>query len=163
MNVSDYLIDDSHVDWPNVLSPWSWLLPEELTVWLMNRFGDLFIVLDDGSVQMFDVGCGTLEYVVESRDAFRQAIDQGDNASQWLLIPLVDELVAAGKTLEPGQCYGYLLSPVLGGDYTVANTIVLPIHEHYGVNASLHEQIKDLPDGTPVRIKIEKPPGESDA
>lgn len=163
LSAQDYLIEHTDIDWSTMLSPWHWLLPSELTVWLMNRFGDLFIVLNDGSVHMFDVGCGTLEQVAESRDAFREAIDQDNNADDWLMIPLIDRLVAEGKKLKPGYCYGYLLSPVFGGDYTVANTIIIPIHEHYGLNASLHKQIKDLPDGTAVRIKIEKPPGESEA
>ena len=163
MNVHDYLIDHSDIDWADVLSPWSCLLPPELTVWLMNRFGDLFVVLDNGTVHMLDVGGGTLEQVGDSRDAFCTALDQRDNATQWLMIPLVDRLVGAGKLLRPGHCYSYVLSPVLGGDYTVENTMVIPIHEHYSLHASIHEQIKDLPDGAAVRIRIGRRPGESKA
>ncbi len=154
MNVYDYLLEHSEVDWAAVLAPWRFLLPSNLTVWLVNRFGDLFIVLDDHSVRMLDVGGGTLERVADSRDHFYDLLDLDDNANQWLMIPLVDKLVGAGKCLKPGYCYGYLISPVLGGDYTVANTTVIPIHEHYGLNASLHEQIKDLPDGTPVKLEF---------
>ncbi|MDA1053475.1 MAG: hypothetical protein O3C40_23750, partial [Planctomycetota bacterium] len=44
------------------------------------------------------------------------------------------------------------------GDYTVENAIVIPIHEHYSVNASIHEQIKDLPDGTAaVNKSLQRP------
>lgn len=154
MNVRDYLIDHSGVDWPRVLSPWHWLLPETLTVWLMNRFGDLVLVFDNGTVHFFDVGGGTVEQIAASREESYGLIEYDDNANHWLMIPLIDRLVAAGKTLKPGYCYGYGLSPVLGGDYTVENTIILPIEEHYAVNASIHEQIKDLPDGTEVRIEI---------
>lgn len=122
----------------------------------MNRFGDLFLVFEDGSVQMLDVGGGTLEKVADSRDDFCQKIDEGDNANQWLMIPLIDRLVAAGKTLNKGQCYGYTISPILGGDYTVENSFVLPIAEQYGVNASIHQQLKDVPDGTLVEIVINR-------
>ncbi len=154
MHVEDHLVDHSEVDWAVVLSPWHWFLPSELTVWLMNRFGDLFIVLDDGTVHMFDVGGGTLERLADSRDAFCDLLDRDDNANQWLLIPLVEKLAASGKLLKPGYCYGYLQSPVLGGDYTVENTIVVPIAEHFGVNGSIHEQIRDLPDGSKVTIRV---------
>lgn len=41
---------------PFRLRDWAWLLPSTLTVWLINRFGDLFVVLDDGTVHMLDVG-----------------------------------------------------------------------------------------------------------
>ena len=154
MNVDDYLIDQSDVDWSSVLSPWQWFLPPELTVWLMNRFGDLFVVLDGDAVHMFDVGGGTLDRVADSRDHFCNLLDLDDNANQWFMIPLIDKLVAAGKTLKSGYCYGYLQSPVLGGDYAVDNTIVIPIAEQYGVNGAIHEKIKDLPDGAEVTIKV---------
>ena len=62
----------------------------ELTVWLMNRFGDLFLVFDDGSVHMLDVGEGDLVAGREAREDFCRRVDEGDNAKQWFMIPLVD-------------------------------------------------------------------------
>jgi hypothetical protein len=59
LKLSDYTIDHAGIDWPDLLASWAWLLPRELTVWLMNRFGDLFLVFNDGSVQMLDVGRGS--------------------------------------------------------------------------------------------------------
>jgi len=153
MSVYDYIIDHRGIDWPSVLRDWSWLLPATLTVWIMNRFGDLFIVSGDGTVHMLDVGAGTLNKVADSRDDFASKLDEGDNASQWLMIPLVDRLTTAGVTLGEGQCYSYRQPPVLGGQYAVENVCVLSIPQHYGAYASIHRQIKDLPDGTQVVIK----------
>jgi hypothetical protein len=154
MNVHDYIIDHRGIDWTSVLQPWSWLLPATFTVWIMNRFGDLFVVLDDGTVHMLDVGCGTLTKVAESRDEFVNRVDEGDNANQWLMIPLIDRLVANGVTLREGECYGYKRPPIIGGDYTVENTCVVSIPEHYAVHASIHNQTKDLPAGTWVKIEV---------
>ena len=70
MNVHDYLIDHSGLDWAELLSGWEWLLPPEFTVWLMNRYGDLFLILPDGSIHMLDVGGGSLTKLAESRDEF---------------------------------------------------------------------------------------------
>jgi hypothetical protein len=154
--VHDYIIDHRGVDWPSILRDWSWLLPATLTVWIMNRFGDLFVVLEDGAVHMLDVGGGTFAKVADSRGDFAKKLDEGDNANQWLMIPLIDRLVASGLTLRDGQCYGYKVPPILGGDYTVENACVLPIAEHYGVNASIHKQTKDLPDGTQVVVRLTK-------
>lgn len=154
MNIDDYLLDSTGIDWPTVLAPWNWLLPKALTVWLVNRFGDAFIVLDDNSVHMLDVGGGTFERLADSRDHFCDLLDVDHNASDWLMIPLIDALVAADKPLKPGCCYGYLRNPVLGGEYSVDNSIVIPIAEHYGLNAEIHQQIRDLPDGSQVTIKF---------
>jgi hypothetical protein len=140
MSIQDYLIDHSGFDWPKLLSGWARLLPAKLVVWLMNRFGDLFLVYTDGSVHMLDVGVGTVNRIAQSRDDFGTQLDEGDNANQWLMIPLVDDLVAAGKVLKPGDCYGYVMPPILGGDYIVENTFVLSITEHYSFHAYLQEQ-----------------------
>jgi hypothetical protein len=156
MTLHDYIIDHRSIDWASVLRDWSWLLPTNLTVWIMNRFGDLFLVLDDGTVHMLDVGGGTLTKIAESRDDFANRLDESDNANYWLMIPLIDRLVTSGLTLREGHCLSYKQPPVLGGDYTVENTCVLPIKEHYGSYASIHCQIKDLPDGTEVVIKVKR-------
>jgi hypothetical protein len=153
--LANYIIDHADVDWSDLLPYWAWLLPREVTVWIMNRFGDLFLVVEDGSVHMLDVGGGSLEKVGESRDEFAVQIDQGDNANQWLMIPLVDELVAAGVLLKPGECYGYRELPILGGDYTIDNTQVLPIPRHYQALGTIHERLKDIPDGTHVEFEID--------
>jgi hypothetical protein len=157
VNVYDYLIDHSEFNWAQLLSGWEWLLPTEFTIWLMNRYGDLFLILTDGSVHMLDIGSGTLTKLAENQDGFAQKIDEDENAEDWLMIPLVDRLVAAGVLLRPGECYSFLTPPILGGDYTVENTVVLSITEHYGVYGSYHEQLRGVPDGTKVTIKVQKP------
>ncbi len=123
----------------------------------MNRYGDLFLILRDGSVHMLDLGDGSLIQLAESRDDLAGKIDEDDNTEDWLMIPLVDRLSVAGVLLKPGECYSFLTPPVLGGDYTVENTVVLPIAEHYGLYGSYHEQLKGVPDGTKVVINVQKP------
>jgi hypothetical protein len=156
MSVHDYLIDHAGFNWPNLLKDWTWLLPNEFTVWIMNRFGDVFIVLDDGTVHILDVEGGTLKRVADSRDDFCVKVDTDDNANDWLMIPLIDRLVAAGMTLEPGECYHHKMPPIVGGEYTIENTTTIDIAEHLGFYGSIHQQLKDVPDGTPVELKVEK-------
>jgi hypothetical protein len=158
MDVNDYLVDHRGFDWRTILSDWVWVLPESFTVWLMNRFGDLFIVLEDGSVHWFDVGGATLKRIADSRDDFCKKIDEDNNANDWLMIPLVDRLVAAGITVGAGQCYSYRKPPLVGGDYTVENTAVLDIKKHYGFYGSIYEQMKDVPDGDTVEFVIVNKP-----
>jgi hypothetical protein len=127
MNVQDYLINLSGFDWGHRLQGWEWLLPPEFAVWLMNRYGDLFLILPDGTVHMLDIGDGSLTKLAEDRSEFARRIDEEGNAEDWLMIPLVDHLVAAGVLLKPGECYSFLTPPILGGAYSVENTVVLPI------------------------------------
>jgi hypothetical protein len=152
VSIHDYLIDHAAFDWPRLLSTWAWLLPPRVSPWLMNRFGDVFLIYPDGAVHILDVGRGAVERVADSRDEFCSLIDRGDHADQWLMIPLVDRVAAAGLRPGPGQCYGYERPPVLGGDYTVENTTVLPVEEHLGFTGELHEQLRGVADGDRVRL-----------
>ena len=163
MALTDYLIDHDGYDWGHLLRPWSSLLPPEFTLWMMNRFGDLFLVLPDGSVQMLDLGGDSLNQLAKSRDEFVRIADEDDNAEDWFLMPLVDRLVEAGRVLGPGQCYSFVTPPILGGDYTVENTMVLSIIEHFGLHGSYHEQLQDVPDEANVVLKVGKPPGKDAA
>ncbi len=158
VSLHDYIIDHSGFDWPTLLSNWAWLLPETLTVWIVNRFGDLFVVLHDGTVHMLDIGCGSLKKVAESRDDFGSRLNEDDNADEWLMIPLVDRLVASGNTLQPGQCYCLVQPPNLGGSYSVENVAVLPVADFYAGYGSIQRQISDVPDGTQVVIEIVNKP-----
>ena len=162
MRLNEYLIDHAGLDWGDLLSSWAWLLPSELTVWLMSRFGDLFCVLEDGSVRMLDVGQGTFERVADNRDECARRIDEDGNARDWLMIPLVDELVARGVVLGAGECYSYAQLPILGGDYAFANVRVAAVEAHYKGLGPIHEKLKGIPDGTRVRLRVgEQPDAEA--
>jgi hypothetical protein len=158
MALNDYLISHAGIDWSIALKSWHWLLPEEFTLWLVTRFADLFIVNGDGSVHMLDVGAGTLTRVAESRDDFGIKLDEGENANNWLMTSFVDELVATGLTLKPGQCYGFKTPPVLGGEYRMENVATLSIEDYLGGYGSIHEQLINVPEGTEVVLKVANPP-----
>jgi hypothetical protein len=154
MNIDDYLIDQAGKDWPNLLADWSTALPPAFTVWLVNRFGDVFAVFDDGSVHKLDVALGTVDRVADSRDHFCEQLDNADKANNWMMIPLVDQCVSAELNLTHDQCYGYRFPPSLGGEYTVENVVPISLREHYSSLADLYRQTKDLPDGTRVKLVV---------
>jgi hypothetical protein len=153
MTIHDYIIDHEGFDWQKLLENWLWLLPERFVVWIMNRFGDLFIVLEDGTVQMLDVGAGTLTQIAESREDFAGKLDEAETAAVWLMTELTDRLVASGLILADGECYGFRIPPALGGAYLAENVAVLPVDDYLGAYGSIHEQMKDVPDGGQVVIK----------
>jgi hypothetical protein len=153
MNIHDYLIDQTGLDWQSLLEEWHWLLPPQFRVWLLTRMGDLFITVPDGSIHMLDVGAGKLHRVAESQDEFCTKIDELGVADDWLMIPFVDQLVASGIVLGPGQCYSFRQIPILGGTYKAENRMVFPIREHFSGWGSVQRQISGLPDGSQVVIK----------
>ncbi|MDX1983593.1 MAG: DUF1851 domain-containing protein [Bryobacteraceae bacterium] len=157
MDVNDYLVDQAGKDWAELLSNWSEALPASFTVWLVNRFGDVFFVSDDGAVHLLDVGRGVVERLADSRDDFIEQMDVDGNAEGWLLIPLVDECVAGGMALSPNQCYGYKVPPILGGEYAVENVVPTDLAVHYSFLGDLFTQTRNLPDGTRIRVEVKTP------
>jgi hypothetical protein len=97
---------------------------------------------------------GSLERVADSRDHFASRLDEEGRADDWLMIPQVDKLVSSGRALQPGECYGFLHSPIVGGDYTPENTRTVPVAEHYAATGALHERLKSIPDGTRIKLTI---------
>jgi len=154
MEIADYLIDQTGIDWAEVMADWAWLLPASYTLWMVNRFGDSILVMEDGTVHMLDIGAGTLKQLARDREAFCVDVDTGSNADYWLLISLVDKCVSAGLVLKPGQCYGFKLAPVFDGKYTVENTEVCDLEVNFSLLAQIHRQIRDLPDGAKVRLVV---------
>lgn len=154
MNIHDYLIDQTGLEWSSLLQEWYWLLPPKFSVWLFTRAGDLFITLPDGSVHLLEVGSGQLRRVAASRHDACAQLDRPGVADEWLMIPVVDKLVASGCALSPGQCYSYKTLPILGGSYAFEGRVQLPIREHFGVWGGLHHKISDLPDGAKVEIEV---------
>jgi hypothetical protein len=72
---------------------------------------------------------------------------------------LVDLCVAAGLTLRENQCYGYETPPIFReGKYEVENIFPISLAEHDSVLADMHGQIKDLPDGSRVRVVVVNAP-----
>jgi hypothetical protein len=152
VNLADYLIDQDGKDWEALLSEWP--IPESFILWMVNRFGDLFMVYGDGSVHMLDVGNGIFSRLANSQDQFVELLDVGDNADKWLMIGFVNACVAAGIQLSSDECYGYKMPPVLGGTYDVANVVPTDLSLHYSFLADIYAQTKDLPDGAKMRVVI---------
>lgn len=155
MNINDYLIDQAGKEWGALLRDWVPPLPPSFTLWLVNRFGDAFVVMEeDSSVRMLDVGNGIFARVADSRSHFADLLDVDDHAANWLLLRLVDACREAGMSLSASQCYGFKVPPILGGEYEVANVEPTDLTVHYSFLADIYKQTKDLPGGTPIKTVV---------
>jgi len=63
--LSDFLFEQNRKNWAELLSEWSPPLPHSFTVWIVNRFDDVFAVYEDGSVLMLDLGTGVLQRLAD--------------------------------------------------------------------------------------------------
>lgn len=159
MDINDYLIDQSGKDWKAMLRDWMPPLPESFTLWLVNRFGDVFVVDDDGdgSVCRLEVGHGTFDRVAKNREDFGKLADVGTNAERWFRVSFVDHCRSSGLTLAANQCYGFKVPPMLGGIYEIGNIEPLDIAIHYFLLAQIYKKTKDVKAGaTTESVSVKK-------
>jgi len=163
MTTDAYLIDISEMDIEPLIDAWQWMFDEddEIEPFLMNCFGDLFFLDADGVVLWLNISDGELSEVAASEDEFTQLLENDEQTADWFLPGLVDDLLDAGKTLKPDECFAFRTLPVLGGEYETDNVIVYSIRKYWEFCGAVHSQVAGLPDGTEIEINVaDWPPTE---
>jgi hypothetical protein len=149
-----YILSVSRSDWKELLVDWQPLIPPQSSLWLLTKFGELFFCQTDGKIGMLEVSGFQYEVVAKDKVDFQEWLVDPDKMSEWFLAPMVDRLEAAGRHLQPEQCYSFMKPLGLGGDLTIENVMVVPIREHFGLWGEVLRQIKDVPDGGEVVFKF---------
>ena len=128
---------------------WSWLVDATMQPFLCSASGDVFFEATDLAIHRLDTGQGRLERIASNREEFLREIRK-DSGAEWLLSPVIDQLLEAGAPLSPDQCFGFKVMPILGGTYTPDNMVPMSAISWYGFSGYVHHQIKALPEGTQV-------------
>lgn len=144
------LIRTADIDCPRLLSYWRWLLQKDYHPIVMTAFGDWFLLDDDGSVHFLDLVAGKLSKAAETGDEFKQVMGRPEKLDEWFMAGLVESLLDNGIALELGQCYGYKLPPIVGGQLEVENIEPTDIVIHQSLLSQIHEQTRNLPEGTKI-------------
>ena len=150
----DLVVPLSGIDTGRMLEFWRWLIPETCRPLFATALGDLFLADPEGQVLWLDVGVGKVQVVAADEAEFRRAVAYPDNESFWFGANLVDELRAVGKVLGPGECYCYLRLPMVGGEFVPENFLIKDVVTHFQIWGPIHEQLRDLPDGTTFRFEV---------
>ncbi|MBE7170311.1 MAG: DUF1851 domain-containing protein [Williamsia sp.] len=148
--------DISNVDLEDILSCWQWQLAGMQAVITISALGDIFLLGHDSAVYWLQADAGDLTKVAESLEQYKHFLCDDEKIDNWFLPSLVEKLITAGKTLKESEVYSYKKPPVIGGEYSVDNIAPTDMSAHFACSGQICEQIKDLPDGTKVRIKYEQ-------
>jgi len=133
---------------------WTWLIGTDKKVFLVSTVGDMFLTDSNERIYWLDVGGGELKLVADAIEDFQEKLKDVEQVNEWFMIDLATELRHSENKLKDGQLYSYYRLPIMGGNYTVDNFAPLSIEEHFRYLGEIHKQIKDLPDGTTVEMKI---------
>jgi hypothetical protein len=147
------VIKIENLDQGDILSCWRWLTPTVKSVIMVSCLGDLFLIGADNAVYWLQTDRGKLTREAETLDEFLAFLNDEEKVDNWFLPKFIHELVEVGKILKENEVYSYKVLPVLGGEYNVGNIEPTDISVHFALSGQICEQIKDLPDGTKVRVK----------
>lgn len=134
----------------DLMAKWRWLVPEALSLRMVSALGDAFLDDPIGAMYWLDSGGAKLVRIAESQEQFDNLRQQPELASQWFAPQVVGDLLSAGHTLDPGQCFSYKVPPTLGGEFRPDNFVPCDLSVHFHTLGQIQSQVKDIPVGTPI-------------
>ncbi len=138
LKVSDLFIKLAPETQELLLDDWRWMVGNEVRVFQVTVFGDLFVKTPNGQIHWLDTGRGTYQKVAENVSDWKKLL--AAKASEWLHVKLLRELHAMNLHLASGQVYGWLEPLMLGGEETVDNVYAIPILSHVRQMAEVAKQ-----------------------
>ena len=138
----------------SVMNEWLWLVGVDKQLVAITHIGDAFLSDSTGSIYWLDTGNGSVTKVSDSFFDFTESLGDSEIKDEWLLSSLVANLKESGLHRQTNQVYSYRQLPILGGEYEVSNFFCLDIVEHFSVTSRIHYQIRDLPEGAIVSLKL---------
>jgi hypothetical protein len=162
-----YVLDDALHVFPfeatNELTVFAWneparwrfeygdLVPAEAFFFAEDVFGNQFCVLD-GAIQTFDAETGATERIAADLDGWAEVIladpdglTGSGTASEWRTR---NGPIPRGRRLIPKMLF------ILGGDASLENLYAGDAVEAMRMRGDVARQIKDLPDGTAIELKV---------
>lgn len=148
---SDLYVDLETWNNPNSWRKYYWELVKDSLFFAEDVFGVQFCICD-GKIQKFDPEAGEFE-------------DMAENLEEWATKILEDpeyeigyKLVQAWQQQNGSLLSGSRLLPktpfIFGGEYKINNLYMLDSLKAMEFRADIWRQIRDLPDGTEIKLKI---------
>lgn len=133
---------------------WGWIGLEPAEVIATNDFGNVIVRAKDGAYWRICPEEWLCDKVAENEHQFKELFAGDDLRTDWEMSQLVRLARQALGDISPEQCYCLKIPGVIGGKYEAANLGTISRIELIRFSGDMAQQIKDVPDGTAIRIKI---------
>ena len=133
---------------------WGWVGIEPSEVVGENDFGNLIIKDVAGKYWRLcpeDLYC---EIVADSREELDKLSNSQEFLEDWYMQVLVDQAKERLGLLPEGRKYCLVTPSPLGGEYSISNIKTAPLLEMVRFSGDIAHQIKDLPDGAQIKLKV---------
>ena len=147
--------DVDGLSFEKLLGEWRWLVHGNFRLLAVNAFGDLFLEALDGDVHRLDVTNATLSPIAASAKDFAAATATPEKKRDWFLEDLARQAAQRGCSPGKGQCIGYKIPVVFKESANAPNNLyVADLYEFVSFMGEIRRQMKDVPDGTKIRLKV---------
>ena len=140
----------------DALKAWEWIGLDGKTPVFTSAFGNVFLRAADG-FWFLDRLAGTLTRPWETAGQLQDELDTPDGQSLYLSAGLVWAANELGLVPSGAEVYDFAVPPILGGEQVVTNVEVIDFITALGISGQIHEQLRDVPPGTPIRLQFDDP------
>ena len=135
-------------------SEWGWTGIQPVEVIGENDFGNLIVKDGAGHYWRLCPEALTCEVIAQTRAELDRLSKDQDFLRDWYMKPLVDRAREKCGPLAEGRKYCFKIPPGLGGDYDSDNLATISLVELVRASGHLAFQIKDLPDGSKIQLRV---------
>jgi hypothetical protein len=133
------------------LDGWRWLPGlVGLQPWFASPFGDLFLVDGAGAVWYLDLIEGSVVRTWDDTNLCTSALQTPDGLDRYLLAGLAEAASERGVVPTESEVLCFEVPPFLGGPMDADHVETIDFVVGVDIAGQLHEQVKDLPPGTPI-------------
>ena len=135
---------------------WGWTGFEPANLLQENDFGNLLIEDQTGVVWRLCPEELTCKSVALTPHDYKNLLRDPEFIEDWEMLKLVELARLKLGSLTVGRKYCLKIPAVLGGTYGSENISTAPLGEIIRFSGDIAKQIKDLPDGATINLKIKK-------
>lgn len=133
---------------------WGWIGLDPVEVAGENDFGNLVIKARDGKYWRLCPEELSCRIVAGNRQELDTLSSDQEFLHDWYMKNLVTEAKEKLGPLADGDKYCLKIPSILGGEYGGSNLAIAPLVELVRLSGDIASQIKDLPDGAKIELKV---------
>ena len=131
---------------------WGWVGIDPVAVVDRNDFGNVLVRDVGGRIWWIRPELLSCEVVAKTEAEYARLRADPEFVLDWEMRRLVQIARAKVGALEAGRCYSFKIPTALGAPYEAENMATLNTEELIKFSGYVANEIRDLPDGTPVEI-----------
>ena len=137
-----------------IRSAWSWAGLDPAEIVATNAFGNYIVRATDGTYWRICPEEPSCKKIADNELGYLAVLGNEEFITDWEMQPLVESAVKKFGAQPSDRCFCLKMPAVLGGEYDAHNIGTIARKELISFAGDIAEQVKDVPDGAKIEIKI---------